>query len=222
MSVAENIKTIEPSIPKEVCLVAVSKYHSIDDIKDAYAAGQRDFGESKAQDLIVKYEELPKDINWHFIGHLQRNKVKYIAPFVGLIHSVDSLKLLSTINNEALKHNRVIPCLLQIHIAEEDTKHGFSFKMCTEFLNSSEWKEFKNIQIVGVMGMATNTEDINDVRNEFKALKNFFDIIKANYFASESSFKEISMGMSHDYQLAIEEGSTIIRVGSKIFGERVY
>lgn len=222
MSIAENIINIRTSIPSDVCLVAVSKYHPQEDIMKAYEAGQRCFGESKAQELIAKYENSPKDIQWHFIGHLQRNKVKYIAAFVSLIHSADSLKLLTTINNEALKHNRTIPCLLQIHIAEEDTKHGFSFKTCSELLDSNAWKELKNIQLVGVMGMATNTEDINDVRSEFKSLKEFFNLIKAKHFPTDDTFKEISMGMSHDYELAIEEGSTIVRVGSKIFGERVY
>ncbi len=222
MSIAENIKEINNSIPSSVRLIAVSKFHPNEDIIEAYNAGQRIFGESKAQELTKKHEELPKDIEWHFIGHLQTNKIKYIAPFIHLIHSVDSARLLRNINKEAKKVNRVIPCLLQVHIAEEDTKYGFTFNECKALLASKEWQKYTNIQIVGLMGMATNTDNQKEINEEFKSLSHFFDEVKETYFPNDELFKELSIGMSDDYEIAIENGSTLIRVGSKIFGQRVY
>ena len=191
-------------------------------IQEAYDAGQRLFGENHVQEMTQKYALLPKDIEWHFIGHLQTNKVKYIAPFVSLIHSVDSLKLLKEINKQAEKAQRIIPCLLQIHIAKEETKFGFSFDECREMLQQGEWKNLKNVQLCGVMGMGTFTDNVDQVRSEFHSLKDFFDEIKENVFSDNPSFREISMGMTDDYPIAIEEGSTLIRIGTKIFGERIY
>ena len=191
-------------------------------IEEAYHAGQRIFGENHVQEMTQKHELLPKDIEWHFIGHLQTNKVKYIAPFVSLIHSVDSFKLLKEINKQAEKSQRVISCLLQIHIAQEETKFGFSFDECRTMLQEEDWKTLTHVQLCGVMGMATFTDDVQEVRNEFRSLKKFFDEIKENYFSNNDAFHEISMGMTDDYPIAIEEGSTLIRIGTKIFGERVY
>lgn len=222
MAITEKIKAINQSIPSTVRLIAVSKYHTNEEILQAYHSGQRIFGESKAQEVVYKYNELPKDILWHFIGHLQSNKIKYIAPFITLIHSVDSPKLLRNINKEAQKINRIIPCLLQIHIAKEQTKYGFSIDECERFLNSDELASLKNIELHGVMAMATHTDDEEEIRGEFKQLKELFTHLKSKYFPNNYNFKEISMGMSNDYKIAIEEGSTLIRVGSKIFGERVY
>lgn len=220
--IQEEIKRIKAELPENVRLVAVSKYHPVEALQEAYEAGQRIFGESKVQEMTQKYEVLPKDIEWHFIGHLQTNKIKYIAPFVSLIHGVDSYKLLAEINKQAIKAGRVIPCLLQIHIAKEETKFGFSLDECTEMLEEGTWKTLENIQIAGVMGMATNTDDEELIAQEFETLSLFFHEIKDTYFKEVPSFKEISMGMSDDYPLAIEKGSTLIRVGSKIFGERHY
>lgn len=223
MSITTNLQNILNDCPKTVRLVAVSKYHSVDDIRQAYDAGQRIFGESKAQELIIKHEELPlQDIEWHFIGHLQSNKIKYIAPFISLIHSVDSLKLLRNINKEAQKYDRVIPCLIQLHIANEDTKYGFTMDECQDIFQSNVLNDLKNIEIVGLMGMATNTESEEHIRDEFQSLKRFFDLCKSKYFKDNENFVELSMGMSDDYPIAIEEGSTLIRVGSKIFGDRIY
>jgi pyridoxal phosphate enzyme (YggS family) len=189
---------------------------------EAYHTGHKFFGENKVQDLVQKYGQLPKDIEWHFIGHPQTNKVKLIAPFVRLIHGVDSFKLLKVIDTEALKCKREIGCLLQFHIAEEDTKFGLTLNEAREMLESTEFKSLKNINIEGVMGMATYTDNVQQVRNEFKMLKAIFNTLKNEYFSGVKKFNEISMGMSDDYQVAIEEGSTMIRVGSKIFGERNY
>lgn len=222
MSIAGNIDAIKKKLPKGVKLVAVSKTKPNTDILEAYHAGQRIFGENKVQELVVKYEQLPKDIDWHFIGHLQTNKVKFVAPFVKLIHGVDSLKLLKIINAEAEKNNREICCFLQFHIAEEDTKYGLTLSEAREMLNSEEFKSLKNVIVAGVMGMATYTDNIQQIRNEFSLLKTIFKTLKNEYFARIKSFSEISMGMSDDYPVAIEEGSTMIRVGSKIFGERNY
>ena len=223
MSITNNLQQILKDVPPHVSLVAVSKYHEVPELKEAYDAEQRIFGESKAQELIQKHEELPlRGIQWHFIGHLQSNKIKFIAPFVSLIHSIDSLRLLKNVNKEALKVDRVIPCLIQLHIAEEDSKYGFTLEECKELFKSNLLDELKNVKIVGLMGMATNTDDMQQVSNEFQELKDFFDYCKEEYFSDEASFKELSMGMSHDYQLAIAKGSTLIRVGSKIFGERIY
>lgn len=227
MSIQQTIETLKKELPENVKLVAVSKTKPEDTILDAYAGGHKVFGENKIQELTRKYENLPKDIEWHFIGHLQRNKVKYIAPFVSLIHAVDSLKLLKMINKEGKKNKRKIPCLLQMHIAEESSKFGFDKEGIIELLESDFYKEAQNdenvgFEIVGLMGMATFTEDMNQVRNEFKRLKNTFEELKADYFNDNTFFKELSMGMSGDYKIAVEESSTMIRIGSTIFGARNY
>lgn len=222
MDIQANLKEVLTSLPTQVKLVAVSKFHPKESIEQAYRAGQRIFGESKVQELTGKYETLPKDIEWHFIGHLQTNKVKYIAPYIAMIHAVDSYKLLAEIDKQAAKNGRVIPCLLEIHIAQEESKYGFTFQECREMLEAGEWKNLTHICIAGLMGMATFTEDETEIKREFDSLKQFFNEIKQNYFADRDTFREISMGMSHDYPLAIEAGSTLVRVGSKIFGERIY
>lgn len=220
MNSVEKIAEIKKSLPGSVKLVAVTKSVSPEIITGVYDAGYKIFGENKVQELVGKYQQLPKDIEWHFIGHLQRNKVKLLAPFVSMIHGVDSFRVLKTINNEALKNNRIIPCLLQFHIADEATKFGFSEEEAYEMLDSSEFKELKNITISGVMGMATFTEDKGQVRDEFRMLKRIFDTLKKDYFKKHKGFREISMGMSDDYKIALEEGSTIVRIGSIIFGAR--
>jgi pyridoxal phosphate enzyme (YggS family) len=220
MDIAKNIAEIKKSLPEGLKLVAVSKKKSPEIIMQAYHAGHKIFGENKAQDLVNKYEKLPKDIKWHFIGHLQTNKAKYLVPFVSMIHSIDSFKILKTVNKEAQKNNRTIPCLLQFHIAQESSKFGLSEEEAHEILDSEEYKTLKNISIVGVMGMATFTDDEMQVRNEFRFLKRIFDKLKKEYFPRKKGFKEISMGMSDDYSIAVEEGSTMVRVGSKIFGAR--
>jgi PLP dependent protein len=222
MSISENLIKIKNALPAGVKLAAVSKTHTVDEILEAYSTGHRCFAENKAQELSAKFTKLPGDIEWHFIGHMQTNKVKFIAPFVSLIHSVDSLKLLQVINKEAAKNKRVISCLLQFHIAEEDTKFGLSLEEAEELLTSESYTALKNIQIAGVMGMATYTENQEQVRREFSHLKSVFDTLKEKFFNNESAFCEISMGMSDDYQIAIEEGSTLVRIGSSIFGSRVY
>lgn len=222
MSIKDNLNQVLQKIPSHVKLVAVSKTKPATDIMEVYNTGVRDFGENKVQELLSKYETLPADIRWHLIGHLQTNKVKYIAPFVSCIHSVDSLKLLKEINKEALKSSRTINCLLQIHIAKEETKFGYSLEEVEETLQSDDFKNLKNISIGGVMGMATYTSDTNQVRREFGELKSIFNKLKEKYFNSSSDFKDISMGMSDDFEIAIECGSTIVRVGSSIFGERNY
>jgi hypothetical protein len=218
--IAENLSKIKSTIPKNVCLIAVSKTKPVADLLTAYNAGQRHFGENKVQEMCEKHAVLPTDICWHLIGHLQTNKVKYIAPFVHLIHSVDSLKLLVEINKHAQKNNRVISVLLQFHIAQEETKFGLNRAEAIELINTTEFKSCENIRIAGVMGMASFVDDVNQIRSEFNQLKDDFDFLKTNYFNSSDSFSEISMGMSGDYQIAIEEGSTLIRVGSSIFGGR--
>jgi len=220
MSLADRIQSLQKEISEDVVLVAVSKTKPASLIKEAYDAGQRVFGENKVQELVDKWELLPKDIEWHLIGHLQSNKVKYIAPFVSLIHSVDSFKLLQEINRQGEKNDRVIPCLLQFHIAQEETKFGLSFEEAEEILQSREFVEMNHISIVGLMGMASFTENEEQVRDEFRNLHNYFLILKSNYFKYNPDFKVLSMGMSGDYKLAIEEGSTMIRVGSSLFGDR--
>ena len=222
MDIQATIKEIRNQLPEQVRLVAVSKFHPIQAIEEAYAAGQRIFGESKVQEMEEKHAALPSDIEWHFIGHLQTNKVKYIAPYVSMIHAVDSYKLLAEINKQAAKHNRVIPCLLEIHIAQEDSKFGFTFQACRDMLEQGEWQSLSHVAICGVMGMATNTDSKTEVYREFESLHHFFEEIKETYFRNVTSFKEISMGMSHDYPLAVRAESTLVRVGSKIFGERNY
>ena len=218
--ISEKLAEIKNSIPSNVCLVAVSKTKPVADLLEAYEAGQRHFGENKVQEMTEKWEVLPKDIQWHLIGHLQTNKVKYIAPYVHLIHSVDSLKLLAEINKQGEKCHRVISVLLQFYIAKEETKFGLDLEEATQLLNSDEYKSFKNIQVVGVMGMASFTDDESIVKGEFFQLKELFSQLKNTFFQNDDSFKEISMGMSGDYQLAIEQGSTMVRVGSSIFGGR--
>ncbi len=220
MSIKDNLRKIKEEIPANVKLVAVSKTKPVELIQEAYEAGHRDFGENKAQELAAKYEVLPKDIRWHFIGHLQTNKVKYIAPFVHLIHSVDSLKVMKEINKQALKNNRVIDCLLQFHIAEESTKFGLDYEEAESLIEAL--KTYQNVRFVGVMGMATNTQDQAKIHREFAQLRTYFDRLKAQYFSDAEYFSEISMGMSGDYKIAIEEGSTIIRLGTVIFGARDY
>ena len=220
MSIPQKINQILESIPEKVKLVAVSKTKPNEFILEAYNGGYKVFGENKPQELTRKHNELPKDIEWHMIGHLQTNKVKYIAPFVCLIHAVDSFKLLKEIDKQAAKHERVIQCLLQFHIADEDTKFGLSLDEAQTILKSDDFKRLNNVQIVGVMGMATYTDDEEQVRREFRNLKSIFDSLKNEFFFDNTTFKEISMGMSGDYRLAIEEGSTMVRVGSTIFGNR--
>jgi PLP dependent protein len=218
MSIKENLQQIKSGLPAGVTLVAVTKTHSVDKLMEVYNAGHKIFGENKVQEMCDKYEQLPKDIEWHLIGHLQTNKVKYIAPFVSLIHSVDSLKLLQEINKQALKNNRIIDCLLQIYIAKEETKFGLSFEEAETFFNSEELKELKNIRIIGLMGMASNTNDNSTIKLEFKLLKLFFEKLKTK--PNTPQLKILSMGMSSDYRVAIEEGSNMVRVGSLIFGSR--
>lgn len=222
MSITENITKIRRSLPTGVTLVAVSKFHPIEDLQEAYAAGQRIFGESRAQELTVKQKALPNDIEWHFIGPLQSNKVKDIAPFIHLIHSIDSLKLLQEVNKQAAKNNRVIRLLLEIHVAQEEAKHGFTPNECRELLQKISLADFPNIRICGLMGMATFTGDMHIVQQEFRTLHSLFVELKNGLFKEDEDFKELSMGMSDDYPLAIQEGSTMIRVGTSIFGERKY
>ena len=207
---------------KSIKLIAVSKTKPVEDILEIYNAGHKIFGENKVQELTDKHEKLPKDIEWHMIGHLQSNKVKYIAPFVHLIHAVDSLKLLKVIDKEAGKNNRIINCLLQVKIAEEESKFGLEPKALKSLLDSGEFQSLKHIQIDGLMGMASNTGNETQGRNEFRNLKQLFDELKSTYYRSAPEFKELSMGMSGDYLIAIEEGSTMVRVGSLIFGARTY
>lgn len=216
MSIKENLIKIKSTLPEHVTLVAVSKTKPVRDLMEAYHAGQRVFGENKIQEMTEKHEQMPNDIEWHMIGHVQSNKVKYMASFVRLIHGVDNLKLLKEINKQAKKHNRVIDCLLQIKIAEEDSKFGMSFQDASDIMASKVFSELKNIKIVGVMGMATFTDDENQIKKEFSFLKSIFD----KFRIQNSEFRIISMGMSGDYELAIACGSNMIRVGSSIFGSR--
>lgn len=211
---------LELAIPENIKLVAVSKTKPVEEILKIYQQGQRDFGENKVQELVNKQPNLPQDIYWHFIGHLQTNKVRFIAPFVHLIHSIDSLKLLSEVNRQALKNNRTIDCLLQIYIASEESKFGLDQKEAEELLSSATYQSMSNIRICGVMGMATFTSDKSLIRKEFGNLKSIFNMLRETYFADSVYFNEISMGMSDDYTIAIEEGSTIVRIGSAIFGKR--
>ncbi len=222
MSVTKNIESLRQEIPSDqVTLIAVSKTKSNEDIMEAYEAGQRVFGENMVQELTTKQEELPKDIEWHLIGHLQSNKVKYIAPFIAMIQSVDSLKLLKEINKHAEKNNRVIDCLLQVHIADEEAKFGFDHAELVEALRDESLAELKNIRIRGLMGIATNTDNEKHIKDEFYELKMLFDGVKASFFRKDDSFNTLSMGMSSDYKLAIAAGSNMVRLGSTIFGKRV-
>lgn len=220
--IKENLNIIREMVPAPARLVAVSKTKPIEMLQEAYDAGQRLFGENKALEMRDKHEALPKDIEWHFIGHLQSNKVKYIAPFVTLVHSIDSLAILQEVDKHGAKNGRVIDCLLQFHVASEETKFGLDMEEAEALLESEAYAAMKNVRIVGVMGMATNTPDRDLVRREFRHLKGIFDELKGRYFEGEESFKEISMGMSGDFGIALEEGSTLVRVGSSIFGARDY
>jgi len=220
MTVSLNLKEVLSTIPASVKLVVVSKTHPVETIMEAYHEGHRIFGENKAQELISKQPLMPKDIEWHFIGHLQTNKVKYIVPFINLIHSVESFKILKEINKEGHKCHRVVDCLLQFYIASEETKYGLSYEEAEEILEADEFKKMKNVRICGVMGMATFTDNMKQVSHEFRDLKNIFERLKTKYFSTDNAFKEISMGMSDDYKVAIEQGSTIVRVGTAIFGHR--
>lgn len=222
MSIASNILQLKSTLPAGVTLIAVSKFHPAEAIEEAYAAGHRVFGESKAQEMTAKYEQLPKDIEWHFIGHLQTNKIKYIAPFVHTIHSMDSYKLLQEVDKQAARFNRTIRVLLQVHVAEEETKFGFSPGECLELVRSGALDSLSHLAINGIMGMATNTDNETQIRKEFHTLHALFSELKNGYFSKKELFTELSMGMSHDYALAIQEGSTMIRVGSLIFGDRRY
>lgn len=222
MSIADNIKSLKKETEADkVILLAVSKTKPVADVQEAYDAGQRLFGENIVQEMVEKYEQLPKDIEWHLIGHLQTNKVKYIAPFVSMIQSVDSLKLLHEINKHAEKAGRVIDCLLQIYIADEETKYGLGFDEAIELLRSEEFAIMKNVRIRGLMGIATNTDNEKQIKEEYYELNTFFEGIKLSYFRKEESFDILSMGMSSDYKLAIEQGSNMVRLGSTIFGGRV-
>ena len=222
MNITENITRLKASLPADVTLVAVSKFHPVEALQEAYNAGQRVFGESRAQELTAKQKVLPSDIEWHFIGPLQSNKVKDIAPFIHTIHSIDSLKLLQEVNKQAAKHDRIIRVLLEIHIAQEEAKHGFSPDECRELLYNLLPEALPYIRICGLMGMATNTDNVEQIKAEFCSLNSFFQEVKATWFSNAEWFRELSMGMSHDYHEAIAAGSTLVRVGSKIFGERIY
>ncbi len=221
MSITANLSSLKKEVELlNVTLIAVSKNKGLDAIKEAYDAGHRFFGENRVQELVEKYEHLPKDIQWHLIGHLQTNKVKYIAPFVSMIHSVDSLKLLQEINKHAAKVGRIIDCLLEIYIADEETKFGLGFDEAIELLRSSEYEVLENVRIVGLMGISTNSANAKKIKDEFYELSTFFKGLKQSFFRKQDSFKEISMGMSSDYKIAIEQGSTMVRIGSTIFGDR--
>ena len=220
--IGERIKEIQNELPAGVRLVAVSKFHPNEAIEEAYRAGQRIFGESKVQEMTAKYESLPKDIEWHFNGHLQTNKVKYIVPYVALIHGIDSFKLLAEVDKQATKAGRRVNCLLQLHIAREETKFGFSFDECRQMLAEGEWHQLEHIRLCGLMGMATNTDNAEQMKEECRSLSCCFHEVKSTWFAKDDNFCDLWMGMSHDYHEAIAAGSTLIRVGSKIFGERIY
>ncbi|MDR3844169.1 YggS family pyridoxal phosphate-dependent enzyme [Hallella sp.] len=222
VDVAKNLQQVVGNLPEGVSLVAISKFHPKEYLEAAYAVGQRIFGESHEQELSKKVAELPKDIEWHFIGHLQTNKVKYIAPYISMIDAVDSFKLLKEINKQAAKHDRVINVLLELHIAKEETKYGFTPDACREMLKEGQWRELNHVHISGLMMMASNVDDESQIRKEMMEAANFFDEVKRDYFAADDRFCERSWGMSHDYQIAVECRSTMVRVGTAIFGPRVY
>ena len=222
VDVAKNLQQVVGNLPEGVSLVAISKYHPKEYLEAAYAVGQRIFGESHEQELSKKVAELPKDIEWHFIGHLQTNKVKYIAPYISMIDAVYSFKLLKEINKQAAKHDRVINVLLELHIAKEETKYGFTPDACREMLKEGQWRELNHVHISGLMMMASNVDDESQIRKEMMEAANFFDEVKRDYFADDDRFCERSWGMSHDYQIAVECRSTMVRVGTAIFGPRVY
>lgn len=220
--IARRLQEVKDNLPDSTRLVAVSKFHPAELIREAYDAGQRLFGESREQELAAKVKELPRDIEWHFIGHLQTNKVKYIAPYIAMVEAVDSLKLLKEINKQAAKHDRVVKVLLELHIAEEETKYGLTLDACRQLLEEGEWRELKNVQICGLMMMASHIDDEAQIASEFDTAAQFFDEIKEKYFADDEAFCERSWGMSHDYRIAVQHGSTMVRVGTTIFGPRVY
>lgn len=220
--ISDQIKIITETLPDGVELVAVSKFHPVEALKEAYDAGQRIFGESRVQEISQKRLLMPDDVQWHFIGHLQTNKVRQLEPYVSLIHSVDSIKLLESINAESARIGRVVDVLLQLHVAQEETKFGFTCEDCVDLVDKGVLDRLPNVRVCGVMGMATNTDDMGKVREEFKSIKNVFDTLKQRYFADKPYFKEISMGMSDDFHIAMEEGSTLVRIGTTIFGSRGY
>lgn len=220
--ISDQIKIITETLPDGVELVAVSKFHPVEALKEAYDAGQRIFGESRVQEISQKRLLMPDDVQWHFIGHLQTNKVRQLVPYVSLIHSVDSIKLLESINAESARIGKVVDVLLQLHVAQEETKFGFTCEDCVDMVDKGVLDRLPNVRVCGVMGMATNTDDMGMVREEFKSIKNVFDTLKQRYFADKPYFKEISMGMSDDYHIAMEEGSTLVRIGTTIFGSRGY
>ena len=222
MSIAQNLKKVQADLPEGVRLVAVSKFHPVEMLREAYDAGQRIFGENHVQELQQKVGQMPEDVEWHFIGHLQTNKVKYIAPYVAMIHAVDTMKLLREINRQGERCGRVIDVLLELHIAEEETKYGFSPDDCRQLLADGEWRELHHVRIRGLMMMASFVDDTEQIRSEMQLAADLFKELKEEYFADEPSFSERSWGMSHDYPIAIETGSTMVRVGTKIFGEREY
>ena len=220
--IARHIATIRQELPSGTRLVAVSKFHPAEALMEAYESGQRIFGESRVHELMTKYEALPKDIEWHFIGHLQTNKVKYIVPFIALIHSVDSEKLLAVIDGEAAKCGRVVDCLLEIHVASEESKYGFTPDSCREWLSGNPLDRYPHVRVCGLMGMASLTDDESRIDREFGELKSLFDELKASGHVDARAFVELSMGMSHDYRLALRHGTTLVRIGTSIFGERNY
>lgn len=222
VDVASNLKQVLADLPEGVRLVAVSKFHPVSELMAAYAAGQRVFGESHVQELQQKVPAMPCDVEWHFIGHLQTNKVKYLAPYVAMIHAVDSVKLLREIDRQAEKNGRVIDVLLELHIAEEETKYGFSIDACRSMVDSGEWRQLKHVRICGLMMMASYTDDTGQIRREMQQALDLFQELKRDYFADDDSFSVRSWGMSHDYRIAVETGSTMVRVGTTIFGEREY
>ena len=222
MSISDNLLAVRRSLPTGVRLVAVSKFHPVGELMEAYDAGQRIFGESHVQELQGKVAAMPADVEWHFIGHLQTNKVKYLAPYVSMIHAVDSMKLLREIDRQAVKNDRIIDVLLELHIAEEETKYGFSPDDCRRLLAEGEWRELRHVRICGLMMMATYTDDTAQIRNEMEQAQSLFHELKSAYFADDDAFCECSWGMSHDYQIAVETGATLVRIGTTIFGERVY
>ena len=222
MSIASSIQQLRSSLPEGVNLLAISKYQPLEALQEAYDAGQRMFGENHIQEMAAKAAALPKDIEWHFTGHVQTNKIKYMASFVSLIHAVDSFRLLREIDKHAAKHDRTIDCLLQIHIAQEETKYGLTIDECRELLATEPWRELQHVRITGLMAMGSNTDDMAQVRSEFRRMKQLFEELKTQHFADEPSFRQLSEGMTDDYPIAIEEGSTIVRIGSMIFGSRGY
>ena len=221
-SIAQRLHEVKATLPQHVCLIAVSKFHPVESLMEAYQAGQRCFGESRVQELQAKHEQLPADVEWHFIGHLQTNKVKYIVPYVSMIHSVDSPRLLDEIERQAARIDRVVDCLLEVHVAQEDTKYGFSPESCIEYLTPEVLAAYPHVRFRGVMGMASFTDDDEQVKQEFEQLKQLFDHLRSGVMGDAAYFDTLSMGMSHDYLMAIDKGSTMVRIGTTIFGERNY